>query len=132
MTEPEELAKDLDRMIEPKRANRRGDPQKEAKAWVDELAKLERMRDGYHHQAAEGLLGFDKLREKLAGLDQRRATAESELEALRGHGEELERLQRDRDAVVSHYAALASDVLESLGPEERRRLYGILGLKVFV
>ena len=44
----------------------------------------------------------------------------------------MERLQRDRDAVVSHYAALASDVLESLGPEERRRLYGILGLKVFV
>ena len=76
MTEPEELAKDLDRMIELKRANRRGDPQKEAKAWVDELAKLERMRDGYHHQAAEGLLVFDKLREKLAGLDQRRATAE--------------------------------------------------------
>ena len=33
---------------------------------------------------------------------------------------------------MSHYAALAPDVLESLGPEERRRLYGILGLKVFV
>jgi site-specific DNA recombinase len=132
MTEPEELAKDLDRMIELKRANLHSDPQKEAKVWVDELAKLERMRDGYHDQAAEGLLGFDKLREKLATLDQRRATAESELEALRGHGEELERLERDRDAVVRHYAALAPEVLESLGPEERHRLYGILGLKVFV
>ncbi len=33
---------------------------------------------------------------------------------------------------MSHYAALAPEVLESLGPEERRRLYGILGLKVFV
>ena len=65
MTEPEELAKDLDRMIELKRADRRGDSQKEAKAWVDELAKLERMRDGYRDQAAEGILGFDKLRENL-------------------------------------------------------------------
>ncbi len=72
------------------------------------------------------------LREKLAALDQRRAAAESELEALKGHREELERLERDRDAVVSHYAALAPEVLESLGPEERHRLYGILGIKVFV
>jgi hypothetical protein len=132
MTEPEELAKDLDRMIELKRTDRHGDPQKETKAWVDELAKLERMRDGYHDQAAEGLLGFGKLREKLAALDERHATAERELEALRGHRDELERFERDRDAVVSHYAALAPDVLESLGPEERRRLYSILGLKVFV
>ncbi|MDP8900731.1 MAG: hypothetical protein M3N33_06195 [Actinomycetota bacterium] len=132
MTEPEELAKDLDRMIELKRADKHGDPQKEAKIWVDELAKLERMRDGYHDQAAEGLLALDKLRDKLAALDQRRVTVEGELEALRGHREELERLERDRDSVVSQYAALAPDVLESLEPEERRRLYGILGLKVFV
>lgn len=60
MTEPEELAKDLDRMIELKRADRRGDPAKEAKAWAAELAKIERMRDGYHDQAAEGLLPLDK------------------------------------------------------------------------
>ncbi len=73
------------------------------------------MRDGYHDQAAEGLLSLDKLRERLAGLDQRRAIAESELVALKGHGEELERLERDRDAVVSHYASLAPEVLESLG-----------------
>ncbi|HEV2093029.1 MAG TPA: hypothetical protein VGR18_07675, partial [Rubrobacter sp.] len=110
----------------------RGYSHEEVKTWTDELAKLDRIRDGYHDQAAEGLMGLDKLREKLAALDQRRATAESELEALKGHGEELERLERDRDAVVSHYAALAPEVLESLEPEERRRLYGILGLKVFV
>jgi site-specific DNA recombinase len=132
LTEPEKLAKDLDRMIELKRSERSGDPQKEANVWIDELAKLERMRDGYHDQAAEGLLGFDKLREKLAALDERRVTAERELEALKGRREELERLKRDRDAVVSHYAALAPEVLESLGPEERHRLYGILGLRVFV
>ncbi len=132
MTEPEELVKDIDRMIELKRAAGRDDSQEKARVWIDELAKLERMRDGYHDQAAEGLLGFDKLREKLAALDQRLATAEGELEALKGHREELERLERDRDAVVSHYAALAPNVLESLGPEERHRLYCILGIKVFV
>ena len=131
MTEPENLVADLDRMIEVKRSDRRGDPAKELKAWTDELAKLERMRDGYHDQAAEGLLGFDKLREKLADLDRRRATVENELEVLKGRGEELERLERDRDAVVSHYATLAPEVLESLGPEKRHRFYGILGIRVF-
>ena len=131
MTEPEELVADLDRMIELKRSDRRGDPAKEAKAWTDELAKLERMGDGYHDQAAEGLLGLDKLREKLADLDRRRATVENELEALKGRREELERLERDRDAVVSHYAGLAPEVLESLGPKERHQFYGILGIRVF-
>jgi site-specific DNA recombinase len=132
LTEPEELAVDLDRMIELKRSERSGDPQKQAKVWVDEFVKIERMRDGYHDQAAEGLLDFDKLREKLAALDERRATAERELEALKGRREELERLERERDAVVGHYAALAPEVLESLDSEERHRLYGILGLSVFV
>ena len=131
MTEPEELVADLDRMIELKRSNQRSDPAKETKAWTDELAKLERMRDGYHDQAAEGLLGLDKLREKLADLDQRRETVEKELKALEGRREELERLERDRDTVVSHYAALAPEVLESLGPKERHRFYGILGIRVF-
>jgi chromosome segregation ATPase len=104
-------------MIELKRADRRGDSQKEAKAWVDELAKLERMRDGYHDQAAEGLLGFDKLRDKLAALDQRRVTVEGELEALRGHREELEHLERDRDAVV---VTTPPSPLRCWSPSDRR------------
>jgi hypothetical protein len=107
MTEPEELAKDLDRMIELKRAGNHGDLWKEVRVWVDELAKLERMRDGYHDQAAEGLLDFDKLWEKLDTLNERRVIAEREPEALKGRKDELEGLERDRDAVVSHYAALA-------------------------
>src|SRR5215217_345671 len=34
----------------------RGDPQREAKTWLEEPAKLERVRVGYHEQAAEGLM----------------------------------------------------------------------------
>lgn len=132
MTEPEELLADLDRMIELKREGERGDPHQEAKVWAEELAKLERTRDGYHDQAAEGLMGLDKLREKLAVLDERRSRAERELVAHSARREELERLERDRDAVVAHYAALAPDALDSLEPEERHRFYGILGLKVHV
>jgi site-specific DNA recombinase len=132
LLDPEELISDLDRMIELKREGLRGDPHGEAKAWLDELAKLERMRDGYHDQAAEGLMGLDKLKEKLAALEERRMVAERELEVLNGRRKELERLERDREAIVEHYAALAPESLERLEPEERHRLYGILGLRILV
>lgn len=132
MTNPEELTRDLDRMIELRREGERGGPGAQAHAWLEEIAKVERLRDGYHDQAAEGLLGLDKLREKLAALDERRAVAEQELKVLEDRQEELERLESDREAVVEHYAALVPEVLEALGPEERGRLYGILGLKVSV
>jgi hypothetical protein len=50
----------------------RGDPQREAKTWLEEPAKLERVRDGYHEQAAKGLMNLDKLKEKLIALEERR------------------------------------------------------------
>ena len=132
MMDPAELIEDLDRMIDLKRREERGDPRKEARVWVEELAKLERMRDGYHDQTAEGLMSTQKLREKIAVLEERRVAAERELQILEGRKEELERLERDRDAVLEHYAALAPEVLETLEPEERFRLYKILRLKVLV
>ena len=115
MTNPEELTRDLDRMIELRREGERGNPGAQARAWLEEIAKVERLRDGYHDQAAEGLLGLDKLREKLAALDERRGVAEQELKALEDRQEELERLESDREAVVEHYAALAPEILEALG-----------------
>lgn len=132
MTDPKELTRDLDRMIELKREGERGDPQREAKTWLEELAKLERMRDGYHDQAAEGLMGLDKLRKKLADLEERRIVVNRELRAIEGREEELAQLERDRDAVLGYYAVLAPEALDSLGSEERHRLYGMLKLKVLV
>jgi hypothetical protein len=65
-------------------------------------------------------------------LEERRMVAERELEVLNGRRKELERLERDREAIVEHYAALAPESLERLEPEERHRLYGILGLRILV
>jgi len=87
---------------------------------------------GYHDQAAEGLMSLDKLREKLAALEDRQKTVERELEALKGRREELEQLERHRDAVIGYYAALAPKALDSLGPEQRHRLYGMLRLIISV
>ncbi len=53
-----------------------------------------------------------------------------ERRALRTRHEKLEELQRDKDALLEHYATLAPEALDSLAPEERHQLYRMLRLKV--
>ena len=59
-----------------------------------------------------------------------RLLGEQELRAIEGRREELEQLERDRDAVLTYYTVLVPEALDSLGPDERHRLYGMLKLKV--
>jgi hypothetical protein len=49
---------------------------------------------------------------------------------VRARGEALERLERDRDAVMESYAGMVSETLEDLAPEERHRIYKLLRLGV--
>jgi site-specific DNA recombinase len=71
MNDPEQLRADLERALEQERRDRRGDPEREAKAWHDKLAEVERKRSGFQDMAAEGLITLDELRAKLAGLRRR-------------------------------------------------------------
>jgi hypothetical protein len=41
-------------------------------------------------------------------------------------------MERDRDAVLQHYASLAPEALDSLTSDERHHLYKMLRLKVWV
>lgn len=67
--------------------------------------------------------------EALAELGETRETAERELTALRGRRERLEELERDKEALLHFYAGLAPEALESLAPEERHRVYRMLGVR---
>ncbi len=42
----------------------------------------------------------------------------------------LQRLERDRDALMESYAGMVSETLEDLAPEERHRIYKLLRLGV--
>src|SRR3712207_9223184 len=66
----------------------------------------------------------------LAELDETRESAERELETARARGEALQRLERDRDALMESYAGMVSETLEDLAPEERHRIYKLLRLGV--
>jgi DNA repair exonuclease SbcCD ATPase subunit len=126
--DPERLRADLERMIELERAASRGDPDREAKTWHKKLTEADRKRDGYLDLAAEGIMGREELREKLFTLEEVRKTAKRELEAIRSREERLEALERDKDALLEYYVEMTPEALESLTPEERHRVYGILGL----
>jgi hypothetical protein len=50
--------------------------------------------------------------------------------AVKNRSERLEQLERDRDALLSGYAGAIPERLENLSPEDRRRLYKTLKLRL--
>jgi site-specific DNA recombinase len=131
LTDPEQLRADLEEMIEREReGGLRGDPDRERKAWLNKLAETDRMRSGYQELTAKGLMSLDELGARLKELEGARDTAERELAILRKRREHIEQLERDKHALLEHYAGMASEALASLTPEERHRVYKMLRLKV--
>ena len=128
---PEHLRADLKRMIELEREGVRGDPEGEAKAWLDKLAETNRERRGYQRLAAKGCMTDKELNEDLVELEETRATVKRELETLEGRRELIERLEREKNALLENYATLAPEALESLEPEQLHRVYRMLRLRVF-
>ncbi len=75
-------------------------------------------------------MGLEDLRERLAELEEEKATAERELAALRNQAERVRDLERDRDAMLAGMLGNASEALDCMTPEQRHRFYKILRLKV--
>jgi site-specific DNA recombinase len=130
LKEPERLKAGLERLIEQERKAIRGNPEQEVKAWLERLSELDQERRGFLRLAAKGHITDDELAEELAVLDETRATAERELEALQGRRKVVEELERDRDALLEYYAGMVPEALEKLTGEERRQVYGMLRLRV--
>ena len=122
-------------MIELERSAVRGDPEREAKEWLDKLSEVDQERRGWLRLAAKGGPTDptdEELDEELAALEETRQTAKRELTALRDRKERIEELERDRDAVLEDYAGRAPEALEALTSEERHRLYKMLKLSVVI
>jgi hypothetical protein len=130
--DPERLKSGLEELIEQERSAMRGDPEREAKTWIEKLSEIDQERRGFLRLAAKGHITDDELAEELAALDETRATAERELEALQGRRRVIEELERDRDALLEYYAGMVPEALEKLTGEERRQVYRMLRLRVKV
>ncbi len=130
LTDPERLRADLDRMIDLRQQEVRGNPEQEIKVWLDRIEELARKREGYWDLAAGGDMPKDLMRAKVAELEDERETAERELDKLRERHLQIEELKQDRDALLRELEANAPEKLESLSPEERNRFYKILRFTV--
>jgi len=130
LSDPERLRAGLDAMIDEQRGTLRGDPEREAKAWLERLAALDRKRGGYLDLAADELMRRDELRAKLAALQEDHEKAEREIAAIEGRRERLEQMERDRDTIMEHYAGTVPGSLDDLSPEERHQVYKMLRLEV--
>jgi hypothetical protein len=130
MKSPETLIADLERMIELERQEKRGDPNREAKVWLDKLAGVDQERRGYLKLAATGRMSDEELDKALAELEEARKSAQRELEALKHHRERTKELERDKEALLDYYQGVAPGALDSLTPEERYRFYKLVRLQV--
>ena len=109
LKDPERIRVGMDALIEQKRAMMHGDPTREAETWLEKLAEVDQERRGYQRLAAKGHMTDEELNKALLELEETRQTAERELEALRHRHEELEALERDRDAITASWAAAVPD-----------------------
>jgi site-specific DNA recombinase len=130
LEEPERLRADLNRKIELEKSSARGNPDREMKLWAEKLAEADTKRVKFQHAYAEGIIGLDDLKARLAELDEARTTAEQEIATLEGRLEHVRSLEQDRDAVLADLEAMAPKVLDCLDAEERHRFYKMLRLRV--
>jgi site-specific DNA recombinase len=132
LKDPRRLKAGLEEMIEQERAGLRGDPEQETKTWLEKRAEVDQERRGYLRLAAKGVLTDEELDEALAELEETRETAEKELEAIRARRETMEKLERDKDALLESYGRMTPAALDALSPEERHRVYKMLRITVEV
>jgi site-specific DNA recombinase len=130
LTDPEKLRAGLEEMIERERQAMLGDPVKEASLLKKRLAKIAERRGRYQEMAAQGLIDFEELRERLAHLEEERIDTQAAYEAIQSRKERLERLERGRRDLLEHYATLVPEELQRLPHEERHKVYRIVRLVV--
>ena len=80
--------------------------------------------------AAEGLITFDELRTKLAGIEEAREAAQRQLAASRGRKERSAGVEGDREALLESLADKVTAGLEELSGAERNKVYRTLRLLV--
>ena len=78
------------------------------------------------------MITFGELGARLGETDEARSTAKRELADVKGQRERVERLQRDRNAVLESYARMVPGELDDLTGGERHQVYRMLRLRAYV
>ena len=130
LKDPERLRIGLEEMIRREKEGLRRNPKGEIEAWINSVSDGDAKRRRYQEMAAEGLMQFGELRERLAELEEEQKIAEREIRALRDKSERIQEMGRDKDALLESLIEITPRRLDEIDPEERHRIYRMIGLKV--
>jgi site-specific DNA recombinase len=129
LLDPERIRAGMERMIATERETSKGSPEKEARMWSEKLAEAGRKRTRYQEMAAEGLITFGELRERLAELEETCEVVRRELDALAARMERAEQLERDLEALLEQTAGVRPEDLDELTGDQRNEIYRMLRLE---
>jgi len=132
LKDPDRLREGLDQMIEEEHKCTRGDPEREARVWLDKLAALDRKRARYQDMAADDLITFDELKARLAELEETRKVAEQELNSLEYRAQRIAQLERDKTDLMESFSDAVPSRLATLTGDKRHHIYKRLKLRVAV
>jgi site-specific DNA recombinase len=127
---PERIRAGMERMIATERETSKGSPEREARMWSKKLAEAGRKRTRYQEMAAEGLITFGELRERLAELEETCEVVRRELDTLAGRMERAEQLERDLEALLEQTAGVRPEDLDELTGDQRNEIYRMLRLEI--
>lgn len=132
LTDAGKLTAKIDALIDQERRALR-DPEPETKAWAAKITEIDRKVEGYWDLAASGDIPKDRMRAKVAELEDERAAAEDALADIDDRRERIRELERDRDALLRDYRQRAqAGGIATLTPEQRHEMYRRMRLTVKV
>ena len=99
-------------------------------SWLKRIAEINAKQERLLDLHLEGDVTTEQFRAKRAELEEARDAIESQLEAARSRLSRLKDIERSKDALVSYYVSLVPSCLQSLSPEDCRRIYGMMRLRV--
>jgi hypothetical protein len=130
LKDPERLRRGMDEMLHRERALSSRAPGEDEEGWLKKYSELEVQEERLLDLYLEGKLESDRYESRVSQLKRSRKTIQEELEHIRNRTTRIEYLQRDRDALLSHYSQIPVEHLDNLEPKERNRVYKMLDLKV--
>ncbi|MDQ3863519.1 MAG: recombinase family protein, partial [Actinomycetota bacterium] len=128
LANPSNLARGLERMIENERAPSAAEDEA---PWLKRIAEINLKQERLLDLRLGGDITSERFRAKSAELKGARATAQEQLEAYRSRLSRLKDLERGKEELVSHYAALVPQGLDEVSPAEKNQIYNMMNLRVF-
>jgi hypothetical protein len=130
LKEPTRLKRGLDKMVEQEKASISRGPRDDSQTWLKKLSGLEAQEERLLDLYLENKLEMDRYENRLAQIKQSRKTIQEELSRIESKAARVDRLERDRDTLLTYYSRIVPEQMNALEPEERNRIYKMLNLTV--